>query len=249
MTTDTALRPDPAQLQSGDLIWPRRGDQIVTWRAGATPAQSPSAGRTAQTAAFEAQKHAFCAAAQRKTPELAEQVARWTLADFARFPPQPEAATSEASPPEQAHPPSIWVGHVGIVQRDAAGTLHVIDAMPGRERGVDSQTYETWLQAPDYDRAQANVWHGRLQGITPAQAGAVVDAARGLIGRDYAFFNFDMDDDAGFYCSKLVWAAFWRGMDLSLDGKPAQRRWWCSPYQLMQSPRVVLRFKPGDYRF
>lgn len=96
--------------------------------------------------------------------------------------------------------------HTGIVERDPDGKLYVIQA---------AQTVvETPL--PDYiwQSYGARLTIMRFAGITPAQAAAVVAAARKLLGRPYDFF-FRLDPSQ-IYCSELVYDAFLDGAGIAL---------------------------------
>ena len=77
------------------------------------------------------------------------------------------------------------------------------------------------------------------------------------LGKPYEFFNFDLNDDSGFYCSKLAWMSVWRATSraaqrapVAVDDNPNPRRSffdWFSPKQLVNARRVTLLHKPGDY--
>ncbi|RYG13802.1 MAG: hypothetical protein EON92_04315 [Burkholderiales bacterium] len=231
----TILRPDPAALQSGDLVWPRADDQFVYYLDGVP-----------QEEAWRQQRDAFVAGvaadpvASDGDKALAGQVRDWSYADFVSFPGPGARMQALVNRP--------WVGHVGIVDvRD--GVPWVIDATPSRRRGgvngpkgVAEQTYEEWLG--DDSHLQSHVWQGRLRGIDEAGGSAMVAAAAAQIGKPYRFFRFDLDDASGFYCSKLVWLAAWDALHISLDGGGAARRFWVSPLQLMRSDRVEMLYVP-----
>ncbi len=243
-------RPLEQSLQTGDLIWPRSEDQVVTW--GLTPVQSQL-----HSPAFERERQELLSrmSACERASAQGQAIAAMSYAQFAAFEPAPATAFAHAlaAPQPEASPEllqreamrHVWVGHVGIVQQRGA-ELWVIDAMPERaklaSKGVDAQPYSAWLNA----RPDAHVWHGRLK-CGDDQRTAVADEAMKQVGRPYSFFRFDMDDLNGFYCSKLIWWAAWKGAGLDLDGKGTSRAWWFSPYQAMKSPHVALLHVPEPY--
>lgn len=241
------LRPDPATFETGDLVWPRADTQFVPYDARA---DADLAAR-----AWESQRDAFVArvASNPAAPEherrLVERIAGWTYRDFLEFPGEEPLGAGRPGP-------RPWVGHMGLVQV-RGGTPWVVDATPTRQAGsgpqgpagVAEQTYAGWLA--DNARDGAHVWHGRLPGLTAAQKEAAVLVALEQTGKPYDFLCLALDDTSGFYCSKLIWYAFWKAAGLSLDGEGPKRRFWFSPLQAMRSPHVRMMWSPPgkDYGF
>ena len=231
----TLYRPDPSTLRSGDLVWPKADDQIVCYLTG----DDYDALWRQQRDAYVATVRADPAATQQER-ELALLVEGWSYAEFVTFPPERAAFVAAMDRP--------WVGHVGVVEvRD--GVPWVIDATPHRSiggiagaSGVADQTWADWVG--DDGHLKSHVWHGRLLRLDPVQAAKLPQTAKAQMGKPYQFFNFNLDDTAGFYCSKLVWYAAWRALGLSLDGGAPQRRFWVSPLQLMRSSGVHLLYTP-----
>ncbi|CAN5537768.1 hypothetical protein BH11PSE7_BH11PSE7_33200 [soil metagenome] len=229
----TLYRPDPLTLCSGDLVWPKADDQIVCYLTGDDYDMLWRQQRDAYVAMVSANP-----AATQQERELAMLVDGWSYAEFVTFPPSSFAAAMDRP----------WVGHVGVVEvRD--GVPWVIDATPHRAlggvpgaSGVADQTWNDWVG--DDGHLKSHVWHGRLRDLTPEQAATIPVAARTQIGKPYQFFNFNLDDIAGFYCSKLVWYAVWSALKLSLDAGPPNRSFWVSPLQLMRSAGVHLLYVP-----
>ncbi len=59
----------------------------------------------------------------------------------------------------------------------------------------------------------------------------------------YDFWNFDLDDDRAFYCSKLAWMAIFRSLKFAVDGNVNPRRSFLfSPKQLLYAPTIVRIF-------
>lgn len=250
-----ADRPDPAALRTGDLVWPKpRGGVLVPY-SGTAAASALSDAQELQEDAWNRERLDFILAA-RTAPagidadtvyvrELARAVENLTYTDFFH------AYAAQASPGEfQTHGAGqlAYVGHVGVVQVDA-GVPYVIEAVMGKTLDctscVQRVRYDRWLAA----RGDILVWHGRLRGLDAAQRGAVADVARSQVQKPYRFFNFNLADDRGFYCSKLVWYSVNRVTGQAVDGNTSPRRLiWFSPLQLMRTSAVELLSSPGDYR-
>lgn len=87
--------------------------------------------------------------------------------------------------------------HVGIVHMDG-GTPMVIEAVgPVREISLDA-----WVRQGIGER----ITIGRVDGLTPVQAQAVIAQAKRYLGRPYDFFFLPGED--AIYCSELVHKAF-----------------------------------------
>ena len=112
------------------------------------------------------------------------------------------------------------MGHVGLIEVDARGIPHIIEATPERPDGTDGGVirlrYTDWLKS--YTNIQ--VWHGRFRDLDTAVCQRVLDVARSQPGKPYDFFNFDLNDDRSFYCSKLVWMSVWRAAQIAADDNP-----------------------------
>jgi uncharacterized protein YycO len=80
----------------------------------------------------------------------------------------------------------------------------------------------------------------------------IADEALKHLGKPYQFFNFNLNDDGGFYCSKLAWMSTWRSANIALDDDPNPQRGtrfppWYSPRQLTQAKEIEMLHKPGEY--
>ncbi|MBQ9352074.1 YiiX/YebB-like N1pC/P60 family cysteine hydrolase [Phyllobacterium sp.] len=135
----------------------------------------------------------------------------------------------------------VYVGHVAVLEI-WDGKPFVIEAVSGR--GVVRQPYENWLAS----RPGEEVWHGRVADLPQEQCSKIPAEAKKYLGRPYEFFNLDLNDDSGFYCSKLVWLAIFRSLQFAIDDDPeSERFFWFSPKQLMNARRVQLLYSPGSY--
>jgi hypothetical protein len=136
----------------------------------------------------------------------------------------------------------IYVGHVGIVDIDGDGKPWVIEALMGD--GVVRTAYDKWLLS----RPGQIVWQGRIREISKQDRKKIVIEAMKYLGRPYDFWNFDLNKDDGFYCSKLVWMAVFRSLGFAIDGKAnPQRTFWFSPKQLLYAKTITRLHDPGPY--
>ena len=136
----------------------------------------------------------------------------------------------------------IYVGHVGILDIDAAGTPWVTEALS--RQGVITQSYAAWLKS----RPGEIVWHGRVRGVDAAQRARIAAESKKHVGKPYKFWNFNLADDSGFYCSKLAWFCIQQSLNIPIDGNPNPKRWfWFSPKQMLYAEKIVRLHNPGPY--
>jgi cell wall-associated NlpC family hydrolase len=249
--------PDPANFQAGDLVWPKRKGSIVPRTRSLAPGAAPDQ----ESRAWDAARRQLLAdpAASGLSPDVAERLRSMNYADFTRV---YYSATAEEAPRSAPPPRSrglllgvqqpISVGHVGLIELSPGGTPYVIEATPinpdGSSAGVIRTVYSEWLKR--YTRIQ--VWQGRLSSLAAEARWRIVEVARSQLGKPYDFFNFDLSDDRGFYCSKLVWFCAWRGAQIAPDDNPNPYRGnrfppWFAPKTLLNSRRVQLVHNPGEY--
>lgn len=137
---------------------------------------------------------------------------------------------------------SFRVGHVGIIDFDGHGDAWIIEAV-GKE-GVRRIPFVEWMKL----REGELLWLGRLRNHNRRVRARLAFAAREQVGKPYDFWNFDLNDDSGFYCSKLVWCAVYRGMGIAVDGEPRSNRMlWFSPKQLLQLSAIDRIHDSGPY--
>src|SRR5262249_9633198 len=138
----------------------------------------------------------------------------------------------------------IYVGHVGLVEIDGDRVPWVIEALMAN--GVVRSKYDDWLRG----RPGEIVWHGRVRQLDATQRAAIAIEAKKHLGKPYNFWNFDLNDDAAFYCSKLVWLSIWRSLAIPIDGGQNPKRvFWFSPKQLLYAPTVARLHDPGAYSY
>ncbi len=193
-------------------------------------------------AEWNAAKQKFLTTVKEKFPYFSDQdidtIRRLSFAEFyaayvgAVIPDEPQVLQSGIS---------LYVGHVGIIEVDQEHKRWVIEALA--DKGIIKQRYEDWL----IGRPGEWVWLGRLKTSKPREL--ISQEAAKYIGSGYDFWNFDLDDDKGFYCSKLAWMAIYRSLDhLAVDGNNnPKRRFWFSPKQLLYASSIERIFDPGQH--
>lgn len=245
--------PDRRKFQSGDLIWPKKKGAIVP-RSGTDLRRNDD--HKAWVAAREAILRADPAKSQ-LSPELAEKLRNMSYSEFEALyfasPSEPidtNAWSRKSTSPRQ----TIYVGHVGIIDMAANGAPFVIEAtVEGLKGAVVRTSYAEWLKGHNGKQ----VWHGRIRRFDSGLRKRIAQEARKQLGKPYSFFNFNLDDDTAFYCSKLVWMSVWRATladtgtgPVAIDGNANPRRpffGWFSPKQLANAERVELLFSPSEY--
>jgi hypothetical protein len=229
--------PLPEELKDGDLVWPKLPGAFIPYSymgADSAPLDETE---------WEAGKRAYLAA----TPVTMDNVDLINQLDsltYARFRANYLAGKVEGQLIPYGYGPDSMVGHVAIVRLAEDGTPWMVEAIPAP--GVHSVTYEDWKNA----RPGEIAWHGRIMNLAVEQRRAVADAARAFSGAPYDFWKFRLDDESGFYCSKLIWLAAMRGASIALDGNPDPNRLvWLSPKQLLNAPGIDMLLDQGDYAF
>jgi hypothetical protein len=93
----------------------------------------------------------------------------------------------------------------GLAAQDTETNLNRIPFVVEAKGGPDVQrlSYADWLQ----QHPGEVFWVGRLKGIPPEKRAKVAEKAAEQIGNPYDFWDFDLEDANGFYCSKLAWLA------------------------------------------
>jgi len=134
------------------------------------------------------------------------------------------------------------VGHVGVIEVDDSNVPWVIEALLAT--GVVRSRYDQWIAG----RPGEIVWHGRIRELPLGDRARIAFEAKRYLSRPYDFWNFDLNDDAGFYCSKLVWLSAWRSLRFPVDGNSEPRRkFWFSPKQLLYARLIIRLHDPGSY--
>lgn len=241
VTTTKTLRPDPSEFQSGDFVWPKKPGVIVPYSAAYAPDMRQVPTDFYDRQKFETEKRAYLEHVAKSDRNFtASQEDRFNRLSFEAFAKQYQG--SQTLNVESLGTGSIvYVGHVAVLEI-WDGKPFVIEAVSSR--GVVRQPYENWLAS----RPGEEVWHGRVADLPQEQCSKIPAEAKKYLGRPYEFFNLDLNDDSGFYCSKLVWLAIFRSLQFAIDDDPeSERFFWFSPKQLMNARRVQLLYSPGSY--
>jgi hypothetical protein len=237
LDAQTIQVPSEDMLEAGDFLWPKKEGAIVPYNS------SPGAADEAEQKRWETERARYLKEIERKADPTAEEKERYGLLKKLSYEEflalylddeSPDRATNFGGGP-------VSVGHVGIVQI-RNGRAYVIEAM--WRPGVRSISYKDWLA----QRRGELIWLARLKGISAARRAAVASIAESYVGKPYDFWNFNLADDSGFYCSKLAWLSIVKGVGLPPDGRESPRRLlWYSPKQFLKSKRLQFLLNPGNY--
>jgi hypothetical protein len=229
-------RPDPGTFETGDFVWPKKPGAFVPYNSGST--NTPAQDRIE----WLRERDAYIARNGGSTdPLLQQRIATLRELDYREFL-AVYAGAQELGVPGAYSGGSVYVGHVGIVEVDSNRTAWVIEALG--TRGTIRQTYADWITA----RSDQVVWHGRLRQLGAEPRAKVAAEAKKYLGRPYDFWNFDLNDDAGFYCSKLAWLSIYRSLGFAVDGNNNPKRLlWFSPKQFLYLPTIDRLHDPGPY--
>jgi hypothetical protein len=250
-TPTPSEHPDAAKFQSGDFLWPARQGSFFPF------ARTRSLGANPEEREWEAEKRRFIeqarASADPDQIAAAEQLEQISFEQFrALYFEDAGAPRTRGFSPFAAALPEV--GHVAIIEIDAAGVRWVVEAMPKApnryeslysrfQNGVIRTRYDEWIK--NHPAEVYNIWHGRLRDIKPGQGDQIVNAAKQFLGRDYWFWSFDLSDYSGFYCSKLVWVSVWNSLSIALDGDSSfPRKFWVTPKTLINSNLVEVLHDP-----
>lgn len=227
-------RPDPSSFQAGDLLWPRKPQYYIPYGT------QPMGSFKKDKAEWEREKQVFVERVK-KDPKATEYdralATRLKDLSFEQFHAR-YIGDGEGELSAQGWVP--YVGHVAMVffKND---TAWVVEAIPGQVRTI---AYADWLSV----RGHEYIWHGRVENLTDAQRMSVVLEALQHDQKPYEFWNFNLANGDGFYCSKLVWHVMFHALGLALDDDPEPRRFfWYSPKQMIKSRHIKILYSPGDY--
>ena len=228
--------PAVEDLQAGDLIWPKVPGEIILYAA-------PGQATDKDQAMWEHDRDKYIATL-RSSPTLTDEDKR--RIDILRnmsYETFLKVYGEDVSPDELTPFGGVLgVGHVAIVRRIDGKPPIIVEAKWGK--GVREIPYEEWKA----ERKGQIFWHGRLKNIDPKLRSDVAEEAYREVGKPYMFWNFDLADDSGFYCSKLAWLMIRRATNIVVDDKPnTVRLLWFSPKQLLKSPHIEILQNPGYY--
>lgn len=230
--------PAASSLESGDFLWPKLDNKIVPYDSEIGEAAE------AVRIKWEGERKAELSRLEGLNLLNAEERDRYAVLSNMNY--QEFLSTYLGGAPVGTVIPlgaigPVATGHVAIVDvRD--GTPWIIEAM--LHEGVREIEYQKWLDG----RPGELVWHGRLKDVTAEKRAQIAVMARQQLNVPYDFWNFDLLDNKGFYCSKLAWFSVWKVTGLALDDAPkAKRSLWYSPKQMLKSAHISILFDPGTY--
>jgi hypothetical protein len=229
--------PRSETFESGDFVWPKKPGAFVPYN------QRPNTPLERDREIWQREKRAFLDRIANKGTYLsAEQIADLKALDYHEFLARYHGDQKPGVPGVYSSGGGIYVGHVGIVDVASNGEIFIIEAL--WERGVVRSTYQNWLAS----RADEFVWLGRLKDKSEADRVKISGEASKYLQRPYDFWNFDLNDDSAFYCSKLVWLVVFRSLSVAVDGITNPKRGaWFSPKQLLYLPVMTRLHDPGSY--
>jgi hypothetical protein len=229
--------PQPSLFEAGDLLWPKKPGVFVPYN------QRVGTDVESDRQIWEREKNDFLKrAANGETSLTREQIAEITSLDYREFVARYNGDQKKNEPGVYSSGGGLYVGHVALIDFNSAGQPIVIEALWGK--GVVRSTYKEWIEG----RPGEVVWLGRLRDHPKSDRAAISAVAATFIGRPYNFWDFNLNDDSGFYCSKLVWLSIFRRLGFAVDGDPNPRRgFWFSPKQLLNLPTIQKLHDPGPY--
>ncbi|HVR12074.1 MAG TPA: YiiX/YebB-like N1pC/P60 family cysteine hydrolase [Thermoanaerobaculia bacterium] len=233
--------PPASTLETGDFLWPKLPNRVVPYDS------RPGAAAAADRQRWEEERRAELARLEHLpalTPQEKERYRILSSLTYDAFLGLYLSDRPEGTVTPLGDLAVVATGHVAIVDV-RQGVPYVIEAIPYQGHlGVRDLTYRAWLAG----RPGEKVWHARLKDATREQRAKVAAIARGELGKPYLFWNFDLADEHGFYCSKLAWFSVWRAIGQALDGNAnAKRALWYSPKQMLHSPLLVVLSSPGPF--
>ncbi len=230
---------DSATLQSGDLIWPRDPDKRAVYVMAGTGADSEQD----RQAWLETKAEFEARVARGEIQMTAEEIAYLKALTYEQFRRRYDEDTAPSPLVLRGARGGLTVGHVAIVIIEN-GKTEVVEAVWGSIKKVIRRPYTDF----ENEHAKDLKWRARLKGRTPEEMHKVALTAAGQERKPYDFWNFNLDSDAGFYCSKLVWFAVYHALGFAIDGNPNPKRgFWFSPKQLLRQPTLDTIDNPGPY--
>jgi hypothetical protein len=230
-----ADQPRRTLFEDGDFLWPKPEGAFI-------PYAGTSNNRFADAQAWTDAKNEYVRVLEASSN--LSGVDRERLSDLKKMNyEQFRAVYADGKEPNSISPRGggFYVGHVAILEKEG-NDFYVIEALMGR--GVIRHSYDEWIN----DRKDQLVWLGRLDKFSAADRAKVPKVARQFVGAPYKFWNFDLNDTSGFYCSKLVWHAVVSALNTAPDGNDdAKRKLWLSPKKLLKQKSILKISSPGRY--
>lgn len=239
--------PSASDIESGDLIWPKKPGIIIPYHAGEvkTLAKQKKDWETGKAELIDRLKKV------RNTPDAKKEIEKLQALSFRQF---RKSYLADVQP--NAVVPydtgTGWVGHIAMILKEDDGTFSVVEALgstpnPGDNRHdeVISTPYETWIKV--LKENGYIFYHGRILDLSAEGRHQSAQASKSFLGQPYYFFNLNLDDESNFYCSKLIWLSVFKATGKAIDSIENPERWiWLSPKQIMNLNRVDVLNKPCE---
>jgi Permuted papain-like amidase enzyme, YaeF/YiiX, C92 family len=229
--------PNPADFESGDFVWPKKPGVFIPYRYSSEESADEDRERWNQEKSefLEKARADQIPEGQQITKEIEGLGYNEFRARYLRNQEPNQVVTFSSSG-------VAAVGHVGIIELDAQDRPWIIEALS--PQGVVRGPYSSWINA----RPGEIVWHGRLKSVNRQDRARVAAEANNYISKPYDFWNFNLADTSGFYCSKLVWLCVMKALNFAVDENPNPLRTiWLSPKQVLYSPKIDRLLDPGEY--
>jgi len=232
LNSDSKGPPPASALKIGDLLFPRAKDAWIPYLYSQGGQQVSWYSKEASE--WQKIRQAIADGAGKIPPEARALIAEMSYDEFrARYNGNARGALA-------AEGLGFSVGHVAIV----TGADEVVEALWGKVEHVIKRSYGEWAK----EHAKDYVWLSRFTNVTAAQFAQFTQIALSEVGKPYDFFNFDLSDDAGFYCSKLVWYCASKSFSFTTDdNSDPHRGFWYSPKQLLHSRHLQAIQSPEKY--
>ena len=216
--------PQTGIFEAGDLLWPKKPGSFVPYnqRVGTGPEQDRQF--------WEQEKEDFLKrAANGETSLTAEQIDNIRRLDYREFVARYHGNQKPDEPGVYSSGGGLYVGHVALIDFDDS------HRPVGRNRGpMGPRCRSQHLQDVASRKARRGDIAGRLRDHPNLIVQRSAQRRRSSSVTPTIFWNFDLNDDSGFYCSKLVWLAIFRRLRFAVDGDMNSKRgFWFSPKQLL----------------
>jgi uncharacterized protein YycO len=231
-------RPNPALFESGDFIWPKKPGVYVPYNSGSSNSPEQDKEQWIKERDIYLRKNVNSSSDDGILQKRLNILPDMQYSDFLAIY-EGDKKLGETGAHSNG---SVYVGHVGILEVDSNKTTWVIEAMLGE--GVVRKKYSDWMKK----RSDEVFWLGRLKQIDAVRRHKIAVEAKKYLRKPYDFWNNDLNDDSGFYCSKLAWLSIYRALGFPVDDNENPRRhFWFSPKQLLYLPRMERIHDPGPY--
>jgi hypothetical protein len=218
----TRLAPHPADLQTGDFVWPRADRQIVKFDTQPPEWQQAYAVLTSEPAKLSAAQIEL----------LDGEIRRFWVGHVALI--------------------DIIDGQPWVVDATPHRSIWSKPPNKGNPEGVGSQSYEDFLNDEAHLQSHIWHGRLKPEFVShiPNFGQDLVDAAKKHLGAHYTLLPGGLENPDKFYCSKLIWHALRDGLDITLQKKTdALPMPWFTPWDVMQADCMALLYEPAGRKY